>query len=184
VETDESSTAPLPVDAHRRMWPSDRTADAFEARRGGIPDAERAPDEPEDWSADESPVRRPLSSSGDSSEDEYKAGASLARGNRERRSLLRARTSLELRGEDVSSDDPSDDERVLVERRLAGVRSRLRGETAPGLPPLQVGHVTATDDEDGAPPAARRGRGGFAGLPVRRKAWRRARARGRGRGGS
>jgi hypothetical protein len=160
VETDESSTAPLPVDAHRRMRLSDGTPDAFEARSGGIPDAERAPDEPEDWSADGSPARRPLSSSGDSSEDEYKAEGSFARGNLERRSLIRARTSLELRGEDVSSADPSDDERVLVERRLAEVRSRLRGETARGLPPLQVGHVTATDDKDGAPPAARRGEEG------------------------
>jgi hypothetical protein len=187
VETDESSTALFPLDAHRRMRLSDGTPNAFEARPGGISDAKRTPDESEDWSADESSVRRPLSSSSDSSEDEYKTGVSFTGGNRKRRSLLRARRSLELHGEDVSSDNSSNngpDEPVLVGRSLADLRSRLRGETAPGPPPLQVGHVTATDDKDGAPPAARRGRGGFAGLPVRRKAWRRARARGRGRGDS
>jgi hypothetical protein len=85
---------------------------------------------------------------------------------------LRARTSLELRREDVSSDDSSDDERdepILVGWRLAEVRSRLRGETGLGLLPVQVAHATAIDDRESVPPAARRGPGAFAGLPVRGK---------------
>jgi hypothetical protein len=160
VETNKSSTAPLPVDARGRMRLSGGTPDAFEARRGGIPVAERASDEPEQWSADESPARPPLSSSGESSKDESQAGALLACGNRESRSLLRATISLELRAEDVSSDDPSHDEHdelVLVGRGLGEMRSRLRAETGLGLPPLQVGRTTASDDGEAALPVARWG---------------------------
>jgi hypothetical protein len=85
VETDEWSTTPFPVDAHRGIRLSDGTPDTFKARPGPVPDAERAPEGSDDWSADESPARRPFSGSGNSSEDEYKAGrrshAGIGRGD-------------------------------------------------------------------------------------------------------